>query len=152
MGAIFRVSTSQSSPSHLGTNKGQESDKILRIPGHFSIFKQVCSEMKGHMFVCEVFFKFCEQFASTHGCHSGGKSEKCKQCNLIFKCKTRLYSHVMRNQLQIYESCISALICSFAVSCLSNLYLHMCAILGKSQRSVNYVTESLNARPRCTAT
>ena len=51
-----------------------------------------------------------------------------------------MYSHVMRNQLQIYESCISALIRSFAVSFLSNLYLHMGAILGESRRSVNNAT------------
>ena len=48
-----------------------------------------------------------------------------------------------KNQLQTKVVSLLLQICnfrSFAISCLSNLYVHMAAILGKSQSSANYVT------------
>ena len=48
-----------------------------------------------------------------------------------------------KNQLQTKVVSLHLQKCnfrSFAISCLSNLYVHMAAILGKSRSSANYVT------------
>ena len=62
-------------------------------------------------------------------------------------------SNIVRNiqvvqphdKIQLQTKVVSLLLqkcnfCSFAISCLDNLYVHMAAILGKSQSSANYVT------------
>ena len=95
-----------------------------------------------HMFVCVVFFKF-NVFLEFLLANITFK-RRWSQCDV---------TEIAQKYTLMCQICFGLCnFCSFAASCLSNLYLHMVTILGKGRRSVNNATKSLNARPGCRAT